>query len=462
MGGIITPPPSEGGGLPSIPVPDFTQQAQQTVAGLQQAGFWQDFFLALWTSVVPGIQVVVGVLVRLMEFVATQALTILQAAQGANSPQFFQLCAAVVSDLLGFQVGEAMSQPNMTVGGSLGPYFQVGKQFLDAITGEMNPNNASGPQAGYNAATQWLGRAIGFAIREGNVENFLQMLPQELRFFEGLRGYGVNMAQALGLGRLTHEALRGYMKVMVSDPLTYYLNNLTHPTMLSRDEIIKAWFRGMITDETSAQWLSWLGYSSDLTAFIRAINKWIPSDTSVVAGWRLGELDLSQYNTQIVAREVDPQDIQLFDTFATYARAESHLNSAISNYITLLKNRWITAAQFEAQLAGLGVTALELKWAEQEVFPLLNFRTKELTQAEIIAAYEAGLVDLSYYTDWMVRMGYAPSDQAVLQYQLLLKEEKAVSADQIAAWKLRIQCLDAKAKAQPLPPGFDSNCNPTS
>jgi hypothetical protein len=461
MGGIVSQPPGDSGGLPTIPIPDFTQQGQAEAAGYQAAGWFQDFMLAFWAAVFPGLQTVVGLIVRGMEWLCTMGYQLLQAAQGANSPQFFQLCAAVVSDLLGFEVGTVMSQSNMTIGGSLGPFFQVGKQFLDAITGEMNPNNQSGPAAGYAAATQWLGRAIGFAIREGNVENFIQLLPQELRFFEGLRGYGVNMAQALGLGRLTHEALRGYMKTMVSDPLTYYLNDKLHPAMLARNEIIQAWRRGAITDEVSAQWLSWLGYSADLTAFIRDITKWLPSDSTIISGWRIGEISATDFNTLLVERDVDSQDLEKYIPYFTFARCEAHLNSAIANYITLLKNRWITEAQFRDQLSGLGVDDLEIKWAEQEVFPLLNYQTKELDETQIEDAFAAGLIDQDYYTDWMTRWGYSPSDQAVMMGLFLIKQQQLTEKADIAAWNLRVKCLKAKTAGEPLPPGFNPDCTPS-
>jgi len=461
MGGIISNPPGETGTLPEIPIPNFTQQAQQQAAGYAAAGWWDTLWQKLFEHVAPGLQVVVGVLASFLDTLLAQAMRLMTAMQGTNTPGFYNMVAATVSDLLGVEIGSGSFQNYMQPGTGNAPYMATGQAVLNYLMTEMQNPQTGTPQGGFNAASSWLGYALAFAIREGNVETVVEMLPAWGRFFEGLRGYGINMAHNLGLGRLTHEALRSFMKVMIADPLSYYVNDKFHPTLLGRDEILKAWRRGAINDSTQAQWLSWLGYDPDLTAFLKAISKWIPSDTAVVAGWRLGELAVADYNTQLVARDVDPQDLQLFNLYATFARSEAHLNTAIANYILLLKNRWITEPQFRDQLTALGISDLEIKWAEQEVFPLLNYQTKELTSTEITDAYQAGLIDQDYYTDWMTRWGYAPNDQAILQALFLLKQGELKTTEEINQWKLRIQCLKAIKAGYPATPGFDAKCNPT-
>jgi len=460
--GIISPPPGGTGQLPDIPVPNYTAQAQAEAAGMAAAGWWDDLCRKLWEYVGPGLLLVAGMLTSLVEPLVGYGLQILTKLQGTTSPTYGTVMQQTLSDLLGVEITGASFSSGPAPGGLHGPYMAIGQEFLQFMVNEMKSSASGTPAGGYAAAAQWLGHAIGFAVREGNVELILEALPPSLRFFEGLRGYGVNLAHALGLGRLTHEGLRSFMKILVADPLGYYLNDLYHPAVFNRDEIIKAWFRGLMTDTDSQKFLSWLGYDPSVIPTIRALNKWVPSDTSVVAGWRIGALTPAQYNTQLTARDVDPQDLQLFNQFSMFARAEAHLNTAIVNYITLLKNRWITVPQFEEQLQSLGVDPQEIKWAEQEVAAFYNFQSHELTSSEILTAYENGLVDLDYYTAWMTRWGYSPADQAVLQASLLIKQGELTTKEAIAAWRLRIACLNAKAKGQPVPPGFDANCNPTS
>ena len=461
MGLVPTPPASSPGSLPDIPVPSFTQQAQQSAAGYKAAGWWADLWETFWKAIAPGVLLIAGALIDAVEPLVAIGIQIVTKFQGTSSPAFNEVIRVTVSDLLGVELSGAMFSGGAAPGGLHGPYLGAGQAFLSFMIDEMRSTATGTPAGGYAAAAQWLGHAMGFAIREGNVETAVSLLPQEMRFFEGLRGYGVHMAQVLGLGRLTHEALRSFMKILVADPLSWYVNSLYYPTLLSRDEMVKAQRRAAITNEQLEQWLGWLGYNPTLYPLIRQLTQWYPSDTAVVAGWRIGALSLGDYNSFLVARDVDPSTHDWFNNFATYGRAEAHLNAAVANYITLLKNRWITVPQFEQQLQALGLSALEIKWAEQEIAPLWMYQTKELSESEITTAYEQGIVDQDYFVAWMQRWGYSAADQAVKLYLLLYKQEKEVTAEKLAQWRLRIACLTDVAKGYPPPPGFDSKCNPT-
>ena len=461
MGLVPTPPASQPGSLPDIPVPNFTQQAQQTAAGFSAAGWWIQFCKTFWEAFGPGLLVLLGAAVEFAEPLIVIGLRLIQKFQGVNSSGFQEVLQQTVSDLVGVDLDESMFSGGMTPGGLHGPYVGAGQAFLKFMIDEMHSSASGTPAGGYVAATQWLGHAMGFAIREGNVETAISALPQSWRVLDGLRTYGVHMAQALGLGRLTHEALRSFMKILVADPLGQYLNSTYYPTLLSRDEILHYGRGGGELAAQAEQWLGWLGYSPKIVPTLYQFTQWKPSDTAVVAGNRIGALAVGDYNAYLVNRDVDPDEIETFADFATYGRAETHLNAAVANYITLLKNRWITKPQFEEQLQALGLSALEIKWAEQEIAPLWMYQTKELSESEITTAYEQGIVDQDYFVAWMQRWGYSAADQAVKLYLLLFKQEKQVTAEKLAQWRLRIACLTAKGKGQPLPPGFDANCNPT-
>jgi hypothetical protein len=165
------------------------------------------------------------------------------AAQGEHNSSFYDLAAAVVEDLTGVEVDKEALKNSGFGSGRLAGMEKLGGDIYDTLESEFKPESGD-LEAGSDApAKRFLGFLMNFAIRQGNVETILSLIPEEYRFVEGIREYGELMAKNLGLGRLARQALKPLITTLVSDPLTYKLQEQYRPKRIGAAPAIKKFFR---------------------------------------------------------------------------------------------------------------------------------------------------------------------------------------------------------------------------
>ena len=459
--GLTNPPDSPSGSIPDIPVPNYTQQAQQWALGMKAAGFWDEFWKAFWEHVAPGAQAAVSVLASAIDSIFSVGLGFIGKLQGANTPGFFTLLNTALSDLTGVEFPSSATQFAFSQGGVLSANKQIGSSFLNMLVGEMAPAGAQTPQSGFDAAAAFLGYGMAFAIREANIAMLVEFLPEEIRFMEGLREYGTALADSLSLGRLTRLVMAPMMKILVQDPLTWYFNQKYTPTLLPVASMFKANWRGGMTAQDLSTYLGYLGYSPTAAEQLAIDAAMMPAAAEYINQFRTNYINSQDLGEGLAAVGIPPNVQASYLQGVESNRSAAHLDATVSAYLNLYRNRWIEEDDLQTQLKNLGLSPQEMQWAMYTVAPYLEYTTKELGQGEIEDAYIKGLVDINYYAAWATRQGYSLPDQQILQYLLLLKQNADTSAEQLNAWKLRISCLNAIAKGQPAPPGFDSKCNPS-
>jgi hypothetical protein len=459
--GFNNPPEGPVGALPDITVPNYTQQAQQLAAGMEAAGSFDAFFKRYFEHIVPGFSTIIALIGSMADTIFSAGLDLLGKLQAANTPGFFNLITTALTDLTGMPFSQAAVQSAFQSGGVIAANADLGGQFLSMLTAELNQAVKLPQGPGVTAAAAWLGYGLNFAIREGNVEMLVQALPEEVRVMEGLRGYGVAIAEALGLGRLTRLVMQPFLKVLIQDPLTYDLNTAYTPTMLPVTSLFKANWRGDLSAADLNTALGKLGYSPAAIAQLQIDAATLTSNQQWIDMLRTQYTDAQTATDGLVVNGIAPTTVPQYLLGVEASRAATHFDSMISAYQTLLRNRWISYSQMQADLTAYGISAKEIQAIGESVAPLLEYTTHELSSSEIEDAYLKGLVDLPYYADWATRQGYSLPDQQILQYLLLLKQSAETTADQIAQWRLHIAALNAVAKGQPPPPGFNAQGNPT-
>lgn len=460
MGGFNEPPGSGSVGLPDVPTPNYTTIAQQQTAGMQAAGWFDTFWKAFWEHALPGFGALISLVASVSDSIFASGMDLLTKLQGVNSPGFFSLMASTINGFLGTSMTGSQFQSAFAAGGGQGALRSIGGGILSTLVNELTTQPLATGAPGVSAASAWLGYVAEFAIREGNMAFLVEALPQEFRIFEGLREYGVNLANGLGLGRLSRLALTPLMKILIADPLTWSLNTQYTPTILPEASLVKSLWRGGITQDEFNTFMGYLGYRPVDVPQVMLDAQTLPSINSFVAGLRTNYFNAQDYQAALVAHGVPTTAQDQYNLAIEAGRAETRLNGAVNNYQTLFKNRWIAEDDLGNQLQQLGLSQTEIGWVKAEVAPLMEYQTKELSLAELTDAYIAGLITIDRIADWATRFGYTPADSQILQYQVLLKANKEQTSATLTAWRNRIACLDAIAKGQPPEPGFDAKCNP--
>jgi hypothetical protein len=459
--GLINPPGTPTGSIPTIPIPNFQAIAQQLAAGAYTGGWFDLFWKAFHEHALPGLQSIIGLLASSFDLVAATGLALVGAFQGTNTQGFFILVSEALTDLTGVEFSAEQFQAAFQSGGTIGANITIGGAFLNMLAGELAPGVQLPSGPGVNAASAFLGYGMAFAVREGNLAMLSEIIPEELNFLAGLREYGTGMADALGLGRLTRLAMAPFMKILIQDPLTYDLNKAFLPTMLPVASMFKAMWRGIMTSDQLATNLAMLGYAPAAVNQLEIDSQVMPSADQFIDMVRTGYLDAGDLATALNALAIPPNTQGTYLSANEAGRSATHLGSLISAYQDLMKNRWVSADQVQTDLTAYGLTASEIQWVKSAVAPYLEYASAELSQSDIEDAYIKGLITIDYYATWLTRKGYSPADQQILQYLLLLKQNADQSAETMAAWSLKIQCLTDTAKGYPPPPGLDAQCNPT-
>jgi hypothetical protein len=460
MGGLINPPGETGITTASVPVPDFVTMAKAQVAGQKAAGWFDQLWRAGWEHVMPGLSLVFGMTVSVLDDIASVGVQLLTKAQGLNTPGYFTLIANALSDLLGFEFDAGLIQGAYSRKGTLGANTAIGGDFLRMLSGELSPGKDPPTGPGWNAACAFMGYGIAFGVREGNIEMLVDMLPPELRIFEGLRSYGVNIAKSLGLGRLGRLCLAPLMKILVADPLTYELNAQYRPTLLSEASIMKAWMRGALTTAQRNAILAKWGHPDIDFNQIELDAATLPSITQIVALNRIQASNAPDLPTRLAWSGVPATLQQEYLDGIVALRCEARMNESISYLQSLFQNRWIDHDDLVLKLRSYGLNDLEIQWTLNKPAIAREYVQKELTLAEIQTGYEEGIIDLSYLDAWATRWGYSPEDRTLLQYLTLAKADKVAATAEKSRYALRMKCLAAKKAGRELPPGVDQNCNP--
>lgn len=423
MGGIFNNPPTGDGNLPDIQPPDFVTTGKQTGAGISQSGTWDDLVNKFRHSSWDAISWAVSFFVSGVDDVITLIVKLITAFQGLNSPGFFQLIAAVMSDLMGVEVPADAMRASFQQRGQVAAMKTVGAAFYNLLEGEFAAGQTPGtPNATADPAKAFLGFLISFAIREGNLDFFCEILPESFDIIKGLRNYGETMAENLGLGRLARRAFQPLVQLLVSDPLTYMLNAQYRPKLVTYTEAVEGYVRGFIDRATLNQWMAWQGFSDQaIQLYIDYYTpKWTPIE--LVDLERAGQMD-------------DATAISLLQQ-AGYSQGQA--NRVLTAYQAQAANGIVhqqanqIARQVELglidQATGRSLIAeLPLLDGEKQEYSHLlgvrgEFGWKQLTESEMERAFLGGIIDISAIQSYWQSVGYNAAGIQILTLLLLQKQ----------------------------------------
>jgi hypothetical protein len=442
---------------PDVPVPSFQQQAQQTAAGLQQGGFWADLGAVLAVLRIPSVTNAMSLLLGMVDWVLTMGVTLLTKAQGANNPMFFDFLAAMLSDLLGVEFGAGDMQTAYGRGGNVQAMQAAGGKLFDLLAGEFGTTGSLTPESGIAAAKAFIGYMLSFSVREANVATMVQLLPDELRFMEGLRHYGTVMARNLGLGRLARRALQPLIQTLIADPMQWSLNAQYRPKILSESLAVHALLRGQINQDTFNRLMAWTGYDDDAIEAVQEENYTRPPASDYYMLQRYGAMDADTMLESIRNTGTSQGLAQVMVETEQYREADTEVSAFMGELRTQRVAGYIDAPTFSSLVDGLPISDQHKTWFKNLVGQQVEWPRSHLTQAEGQSAYVAGIIDLSDYQNILITLGYSDSDQDVLVNLTLLKLSKEAYTAAKAEWTYLKQVAAAKKKGEappPAPPGI--------
>jgi hypothetical protein len=449
--------------IPAVTTPDLKSTAQLAASGLSSAGFWNDAWLGLWAGLVEALKIVLTILAGAFDDVAALLTSFFTAAQGQDTPGFNNLVAAVLSDTLGVEVSAADLQQAQFESGRVGAMRAVGGDLFNTLANEFISGTASAdagggigglpgvpgtpltPEQGVEAAKAFIGFALSFAVRQGNVAFLSSALPWE--WLGGIREYGEMMAKNLGLGRLVRRALQPYIQTLISTPLQEALNRQYRPHVLDAKQIAGAFIRGEIDRSTYSDLLTGLGYKDrDIELLIADTYTRLNqgellllnetgaiSDNDLLAGVQKLGFNSSDIPLLIQARQLE--QTQKLDVAYAEMLADD-----------LAEGR-IDQGTYTSILSTLKIPPMVRDAATRNAAHRTERRHKHLSLGFLKRAYMNAVITIDEYLAGAAALGYAQDEIDLLEQELLVEQKNA--ADKV---KAKAAAAAAKAAKKPTPP----------
>ncbi len=462
-------PPSE----PLLPgESDARAIARLNAEGQKDSGIWSNFWSYLWASFSDGMLTVITYLTRGVNKFFVLIAKFFQAAQGEENPEFWDLVAAITTDITGVDVDAEQLRAVRFGSGRINAMEQVGRQVFDLLAqefttppGEATPGKTSpkagagvgglpafglSPEQGVEAARRFMGFGMTFAVREANVGVLGELAS--IGFAKNFRDYGENMVANLAIGRLMRIALRPLMQVTIADPLTQALNKQYRPKQLSEAQLLTLFHfdaqrRGEVVEQ-----LALLGYSDQAIATLLEIEKVHVKADDVELLERFGVLSHADAVKKLTASGLSVDDAELQLKVIDLRRLDSLVREQAALYQSQFESGVLDADQLRSSLDALPITDDEKHTRQVLAATHVELPRKFPTIAEMTTALVEGIVTVEEYDEFLVREGFGPDDATILRLLALLKTAKVEEARAAAADRLKAKAAKAAGKKKPPAP----------
>ncbi|MGC9969430.1 MAG: hypothetical protein ABSE56_02450 [Bryobacteraceae bacterium] len=432
--------------LPDIqaPAPNFMTVGQQLEQGRQAAGPDQGWLAGLGQMLQNVFAWLIGCVVNAAMWIAAKLAGILAKGEEGNQAEFGELAANSISNLFGVSVSPGAMGARGQVGSRTQVYGQVGAAVMNAMVGAGGMKGSGTLTPGTGPAEQYLGAVTHLAI-EGWIEEWL-VDATSLHVLGRFGELKDTLEHVLGIGRLSHEALKPLMQVILQTPLTWDLMKRYRPTLLGVAQAWQQYVRGKWSLDQVQEELARQGYDSDRTE--AALNS---------QRVRLGPSELDY----TVARDYYSFDdaVQCLvdqgyekavatDTLNLLAdkRCDAWRRRIVDQLITAFGNQDIEQPDFVALMQATDLPKREQDYARILAAHILECRRTRLTLAQIATHVKNGIQTVDDFRNRMVELRYSTDDQTALELELLYEVKNA--ADAAAAKKAIAEQKAAAAAAK--------------
>ncbi len=390
-----------------------------------------------------------GTVTKIASGVGTGVLELLGEARKEAAPDLNKLVIATLNEMFGTEFTDEDLPTAGDFRSAKERARRIGDKVISLLEGEFAPAGRIDEQQGQDAARTFTGFTVNFSV----VSAFIAILGELVTAgqLESFRELGVELAQNLGLGRLSRRGLSELVSTTVATPYEWFLMEKYRPTLLGPGQAVKAFLRGQVAPEDLFEELSRQGYSTE------RINSLIADAQTTLS---VDDLDvLVRYGKWTTAQAVDHlrgTGLPLELAEAKFAavdlkRVDAHVREHVSLLRTQRENGVLDPIQFATSLQELPISEDEIHTIRAVTEAKLELPRKFLTLGQMRDAFIEGVVDLEELNDFLVREGYSRDDQTILRISILLRLAEQTKAEQER--EERRKRLEAKRKAlSPKPP----------
>lgn len=398
---------------------DPRQRAKLDALGKQDAGDHNALWAARAAHISDGAGVVVSLLTGLVDSVLTQVVKLLTAAQGESNSSFYDLAAAALHDLTGVEVDAAALKQSAFGSGRLDAMKVFGGDLYDLLESEFKPASGDLEEGSADPAKTFLGFLMNFAVRQGNIETILSMIPEEYRVIDGARAYGELMAKNLGLGRMARRALQPLIQILVADPLMYKLQEQYRPKRIGATPAIKKFFRTPDFETQMRKELAQEGFTdSRINDLIDDLRPLVSPHELIDAFVRSGRQAIDS-SGQVASDLSDVLAQRGFTANEMFTLVKARLPVLKESEIALLFTHGVIEHDIALNYLGkLGYDSDTANLALQ-AHAFSHTQTRRLGLGELKKAFHDNVIDLLELKAHLTTAGYSDDDAQIITLDLL-------------------------------------------
>lgn len=432
--------------VPPVTTPDLKDSAKLTGAGWRDSAIVPYWVAAFFSCLIDGLSKVITVLAGVMDDIAALLTQFFTAAQGQDTPGFNRLVAAVLSDTLGVEVNADDLNNAQFEGGRVAAMQRVGADLFNTLGNEFITGNATSeagggigglpgntgtpltPEQGIKAAQSFLGFALSFSVRQGNVAFLSSALPWE--WLSGIREYGEMMAKNLGLGRLVRRALQPFIQTLIATPMQEALNRQYRPHVMDAKQLASAYIRGDIDRSDYADRLAGLGFKDgDVNLLIQDTYSRLPlRDIYLLA--ENGIISDSEAQDRIRFLGFNTSDVPLIRQALNLEIVQGADRDYVKGAIADLHAGQISLATFDADVDSTSLPKAEKDALKRNGANRVGVKRKVLSLGFMKRAYLDGQVTIDELLQHVAQLGYNQDDADIIEVEVLFQqaEKKALAA----------------------------------
>jgi hypothetical protein len=352
-------------------------------------------------------------------FIVSQVLQVISTIRSNGAADFAQVTGQVLGEFMGIETESVNFKTGVTPADSLARAKQLGELVVTMLQDQFGTAGPQSPEAGESAAKALAGYGINFATSNVFL-SWLVELSTDGKFgdFDKL---GEDVAQSMGLGRLTRQALRPLVRNAITQPYDRKMRSIYRADIPAVPELVKALASGRMADTDARAYMAQHGLSDQFISELIAQHTPSLSEGEIAELVERGLLDSTSASGMLKAQG-NPDSIVAWKLqVSAVKRADAFRKAYLDEALKLAQQRFIDPATFATIVAKQNGPQDEQQSYLNRLGLWLESEHTRLKQADMLYLYEHGQVTLDELTAWMTDEGYNPQDQLALTLEFVAK-----------------------------------------
>lgn len=331
-----------------------------------------------------------------------------------------EAAAAGLSDLFGIPISTA----SIGLRGGTNARREMSNRLGQLVMEQMYANLATvgelTPDKGREAAERLVGFSMSTAI-EGWLSGLLtqSVLTKWLPNWGDLEGI---VADNLGLGSASTKAMAPIVKATVETPFEWDVNRRYTPAILRRDEAVKAWIQGTLTEDEFFELEARHGYDRETAASLKLLKGRFPFKEDIARMRRLGMYQSEDMVQALRERGFLPEASVMLGEMYERLGEDSANQRTVTVAADMFRDGEIEDAEFRNIMEQVGLAPTEIE-ARMGLGLLERSRPRQLPRSIIERAFQGDIVSGDRLRSYYRTQGFTEEDAGVLMELQIAKKE---------------------------------------